>query len=311
MKPIEIKTKFGYIIAFVVLLFAVIALFDKGIKFYKFLVPENEILNWRFVGFILILSSLIVWFVMNHIWKKEYEKHQQTRFERDNYAEELKISENERLTDIITGIPNFRSLEKDIENHFSKRTNSKQLQFILIDLKGFKNINNTYGFLKTNELLRVIAQTIYKKMRRNEDMYKYPMNIGHLEEEHFYRLHTGGDEFVFIIEGNQAEALGFVNRLVKNDFEQLSNLTEQILGDSIKLSFHCSVVEMDKRDKMEDILEKSNDCYLLAKEGKGDFTICWHPIMTEKKLNQNWASNIYEETRKLFEVLTIAEKKYK
>ena len=310
MKPIDVKNKHGYLIAFVIILFAIIGFFDKGIKFYDILVPNNNLLNWRFVVFIVFICSMIVWFIMNYLWKKEYEKHQQTRFERDNFAEQLKISENERLTDIITGVPNLRSLKIDIENHFSKRKIDKKLQFILIDLKGFKKINDRYGFLKTNELLRVIAQTIYQKMRRNEDMYKYPMDIGQFDKEHFYRLHTGGDEFVFIIEGNQVDALGFVNRLVKNDFKQLSNLTEKILGDSIKLSFHCSVVEMDIRDKIEDILGKSDTCYSLAKEGTGDFTICWHPINIEKDLNKPWELNIYKETRELFDVLTIEDKNY-
>ena len=33
------------------------------------------------------------------------------------------------------------------------------------------------------------------------------------KKEKFYRLHTGGDEFVFIVEGLQSDAIGFANRL--------------------------------------------------------------------------------------------------
>ena len=310
MKPIDIKHKYGLLITLIVLLFALLAFFDKGVKLYKFIAPKGEVLNWRFVIILLIIASTIVWFIMNHLWKNEFVNHQKTRFERDNYAELLKISENERLTDIITGVPNLQSLKKDIDIHFSKRKFGKKLQFILIDLKGFKKINDKYGFLKANELLRTIAQTIYKKMRRNEDMYKYPMGMNNETNEHFYRIHTGGDEFVFVIQGNQTDALGFANRLVKNDFYKLSLLTKEILGESIKLSFHCAVVEMDSRDEFEDIQRKSDECYILAKEAKGDFSICWHPNSLEEKLNKKWELAIYAETRELFEVMTVKEKDY-
>lgn len=311
MKPLDIKYKYGFFIALVVLLFALIGFIEKSLKFYEILVPPEETLpNWFIVFFFAIFSSTIIWFVMNHLWKKEHEEHQQARFERDNYFDQLKISENIRLTDVITGVPNLQSLENDIEIHFSQRKSEKKFQFILIDLKGFKKINDKYGFLKTNELLRAIAQTIYQKMRRNEDMYKYPMDAGEHKDGHFYRIHTGGDEFVFIIEGNQPDALGFVNRLVKNDFEKLTKMTEQILGEYVKLSFHCAVVEMDPRDKVEDILRKSDECYILSKEGKRDFTICWHPINVEQKLKKPWEVGIYKNTRELFEVLTIEEKDY-
>lgn len=309
MKPINIKYNYGLVIALIILVFALLAFFEKGVKFYELIAPDQNILNWRFVIILIIISSTITWFIMNHFWKKEFEKHQKTKFELDNYHELLKISENERLTDIITGVPNFQSLEKDIENHFNKKT-KKKLQFILIDLKGFKKINDEFGFLKTNELLRTIAQTIYKKMRRNEDMYKYPVNLKNEKKEYFYRLHTGGDEFVFIIQGTQTDALGFANRLVKNDFNRLSSLTKQILGKEKKLSFHCAIVEMDRRDKVEDILRKSDECYVLAKESKEDFSICWHPITIEEKITNKRELSIYEETKELFDVMTIKEQNY-
>ena len=122
------------------------------------------------------------------------------------------------------------------------------MQFILIDLKDFRKINRKFGFTKTNNLLRLICQTIYKKMRRNEDMYKYFNGEDKKKaDESFYRIYPGGDEFAFIIEGDQAEALGFANRLI-DQFAALSKKTIEVLGEEIKLSFHCALIEMDSRD---------------------------------------------------------------
>lgn len=186
------------------------------------------------------------------------------------------------------------------------------MQFILIDLKDFRKVNKKYGFNKTNDLLRNIAQTIYKKMRRNEDMYKYPIsdNSKSNEKESIYRVYPGGDEFVFIIEGDQADGIGFTNRLV-SQFEEISKKTELILGEHNKLSFHCAIVEMDKRDTFEDIFKKAEDCYRIAKEGTSDFTICWHPISIEALLSKDQKKKAdYERARSLFEIRTVVDKKF-
>jgi len=310
VKPIIADTRFG-IVGFLILATAVVGVIIKWKEFYDFFVADGIFLNWRFVSLIVIISTLIVWFLMNHFWKKEYDEHEITKKDRDNLKAALKLSENERLTDVITGIPNSRSLEKDIEEYFSLNKPDKKMQFIFIDLKDFRKVNEKYGFNKTNDLLRTIAQTIYRRMRRNEDMYKYSVdsNVKHAQES-FYRVYPGGDEFVFIIEGDQSDAIGFSNRLV-GQFELLSEKTPNILGQHLKLSFHCAIVEMDSRDSYKDIFKKAEDCYRIANEGTSDFTICWHPNNIEKILSKDPRKKAeYERTQKLFQVMTIVDKDY-
>lgn len=311
-KPIAIELKLGLIIGLIILATAFIGMIVKWKEFYDFFAPNGVLLSWRFVFFIFTLGILTVWFIMNNFWQKEFNQHEITKKDRDNLKDALKLSENERLTDVITGIPNSRSLERDIDQYFSIARPNKKMQFIFIDLKDFRKVNGKYGFNKTNDLLRNIAQTIYKRMRRNEDMYKYPIGDPQKKNdaESFYRVYPGGDEFVFIIEGDQADAIGFSNRLV-GQFEELSKKTQQILGASLNLSFHCSVVEMDPRDSFNDIFTKAEGCYRIAKAGTADFTICWHPNTIEARLSKDIKKKAdYERARKLFEVMTIVDKDY-
>lgn len=311
-KPVSIEVKFGLIIGLIIIATAVIGTFAKWKEFYDLFVPDGIILNWRFVFFIWFISILTVWFIMNFFWQKEYDLHDITKKDRDNLRDSLRISENERLTDVITGIPNSRSLEKDIDEYFSINRQGKKMQYIFIDLKDFRKVNNHFGFSKTNDLLRAIAQTIYKRMRRNEDMYKYSVNdIAHKgEKESFYRVYPGGDEFAFIIEGDQADAIGFSNRLV-GQFEELSKKTKSILGEDLTLSFHCAIVEIDPRDSYDDIFKKAEDCYRISKEGTSNFTICWHPNSTERVLSKDpKKKSDYDRAKTLFEVMTIVDKEY-
>ena len=311
-KPIGIELKFGLIIGLIILVTAITGTIAKWQEFYDLFAPNGNLLNWRFVFIILVLAILTVWFVMNYFWQKEYNQHELTKKDRDNFKDALKISENERLTDVITCIPNSRSLETDIDEFFSVLKPNIKMQFIFIDLKDFRKVNNKFGFNKTNDLLRTIAQTIYKRMRRNEDMYKFSIGASSNkdEKENFYRVYPGGDEFVFIVEGDQADAIGFTNRLV-GQFEDLSKKTMQILGEHLDLSFHCAIVEMDVRDSFKDIFRKAEECYRIAKEGNARFTLCWHPISIEAVLSKDSKKKSdYERARQLFQVLTIVDKEY-
>lgn len=307
VKPLITDSKFT-VIGYILVLGAIIGVFLKWKDFSDFFFQSGTLLNWKFFTLSIVISASTVWFVMNHFWKQEFDAHEFTRMDNDNLKEKLKISENKRLTDIVTGIPNSSSLEIDINDYFSNRTTQK-MQFILIDLKDFRKINRQYGFSKTNNLLRLIAQTIYKKMRRNEDMYKYfdgeSKNVA--SQDGFYRIYPGGDEFAFILEGDQAEAVGFSNRLV-DQFKAISKKTKVILGEEINLSFHCALIEMDPRDTFRDVFKKAEDCYQIAKEGSADFTMCWHPINLEHSLSKDpQKAGMYRKSRELFEVMTLRE----
>lgn len=309
VKPIVTDVKYG-VIGFLILATVVIGAIIQWKGFYDFFVTNGILLNWRFVFLIIFFSAFIVWFIMNYFWKKEYEEHEILKKERDNLKDALKSSENQRLTDVITGIPNSSSLIEDIKEYFPVNRPNKKMQFIFIDLKDFRKVNKDFGSIKTNDLLRTIAQTIYKRMRRNEDMYKYSTDDSkskHVNES-FYRVYPGGDEFAFIIEGDQSDALGFSNRLV-GQFEQLSNKTQTILGQHVQLSFHCAIVEMYQKDSYTDIFERAEACYRIAELGTSDFTICWHPINIERTLSKDTKKQAeYIRTRKLFEVKTMDDK---
>lgn len=78
-----------------------------------------------FLWFVILNAACITWFIMNNFWKREFDAHEVTKADRDILMEELKVSENERLTDVITGIPNARSLQNDIDENFSIRAKKR------------------------------------------------------------------------------------------------------------------------------------------------------------------------------------------
>lgn len=306
MKPIQLENKYGIFIGILILIVGIITSIDKLLQFFIKTFSDNNFFNWKSFLFVAVLIFFITWFIMNHFWSKEFKEHQITKFERDNYFNKLKIEEQERLVDIVTGVPNMKSLEQDLAEFFKEKRKAKELQFILIDLRNFRKINKDYGFMKTNKVLRMIAQNIYITMRRNEDMYKFPISDRKKTkfQDKFYRVHSGGDEFAFIIEGDQSDAIGFVNRLVPRFKEEFSSLTKDILGKKEKLSFYSAIVQVNHRDEYGDIIERAQDCYNLAKESDDDFALSWYPHDIEDRVpDKGWKKKNYSNAKNIFDVI--------
>ncbi|WP_374325183.1 diguanylate cyclase domain-containing protein [Azonexus sp.] len=86
--------------------------------------------------------------------------------------------------DPLTGLPNRRAMELFLENAVSyAHTHRNDLGLMLIDLDGFKEINDTHGHLVGDCVLKVVGERLGSILRRNHDLVS--------------RL--GGDEFVIII----------------------------------------------------------------------------------------------------------------
>jgi GGDEF domain-containing protein len=306
LRPIELNTKTG-IIGVLLLVTAVLGFALEWKDIFEFLNPKGNLLNWRFVAALVVGTNVVSWFVMHEVWRREYAAHHRVKDERDNYKALLNLSESERMMDVVTGVPNGAKLTADLPQFFTEHSGLSEAQIVLIDIKDFRSINRDFGFLKGDEVLRLVAQTIYRTMRRNENMYKHPgeQSAGRGLRRTFYRRYPGGDEFVFLVDGDQSAAVGFVNRLVPL-FKGLAKEIEGILEAKRDLSFHCAIAPLMKGDKAEDAFRRVEDCYRRSAEGTAPFTLCWSPNRLEPQLKDgDYRKAFYTKAREVFQIMNM------
>jgi diguanylate cyclase (GGDEF)-like protein/putative nucleotidyltransferase with HDIG domain len=102
-----------------------------------------------------------------------------------------RLLETSITTDYLTSLPNARSLFLSLDNELGRaqRTGSS-LAVVVCDLDGFKQVNDRFGHMAGNKVLRVIANGLREQCGPTD-----------------YVARMGGDEFVILIPGGSVEEL--------------------------------------------------------------------------------------------------------
>lgn len=98
------------------------------------------------------------------------------------------VAETTATTDYLTGLPNARSLFPRLEEELNRcRRNGEALEVLVCDLNGFKQINDRFGHMDGNRVLREVAARLRENCR-----------------EYDFVARMGGDEFVIVMPGMDA-----------------------------------------------------------------------------------------------------------
>ncbi len=99
-------------------------------------------------------------------------------------------AESSATTDYLTGLPNARSLFLQLDRELSRCKRAKSTLTVMVcDMDGFKQINDRFGHLEGNRVLKLFAQRLKESCR-----------------EYDYVARMGGDEFVVVAPGLTPDA---------------------------------------------------------------------------------------------------------
>jgi diguanylate cyclase (GGDEF)-like protein/putative nucleotidyltransferase with HDIG domain len=100
-------------------------------------------------------------------------------------------AEKTAVTDELTGLPNARSLFLELDSELDRATrNQAGLAVLVLDMDGFKQVNDRFGHTVGNKVLQLTAEALRGACRQYD-----------------YAARMGGDEFVLLMPEIEPEAL--------------------------------------------------------------------------------------------------------
>lgn len=107
-------------------------------------------------------------------------------------------NESYALTDQLTGLPNARSLQLQFEKEVGRAKRAgNSMQLLMLDLDGFKGVNDTFGHKAGDLMLREVGRIIKAELRDYDFLARY-----------------GGDEFVAIVpETDNSDVIELCSRI--------------------------------------------------------------------------------------------------
>ncbi len=183
--------------------------------------------------------------------RKFMEKLEEQSNEIQKLKEELRRAKEEASIDPLTGLRNRRSFERALSEFFRDyKKFGYPFSVIVIDLDDFKRINDTYGHLAGDKVLKELGNILRNYLRAKD-----------------VPARTGGEEFTIILPGiTKKEALSVAERLRK----VLENYTVEYENVKINPTASFGVAEVTPEDDTpyEMIRRADENLYKAKRAGK-------------------------------------------
>ncbi len=157
--------------------------------------------------------------------------------------------------DALTDLPNRIALSERIEQAMAQTIRREELiAIVYIDLDGFKEVNDTYGHVVGDSLLKVLALKMTHLLRKGDIVAR-----------------VGGDEFIALLIdlSEKEQVISFLNRFLETIAEPL-----KINGFEINISASIGVTyyPQDKEISSEQLIREADQAMYKAKtSGKNQF----------------------------------------
>ena len=181
------------------------------------------------------------------------------------------IISKKAYTDTLTGLANRRALDEHLESEIinARRTNSS-FAVIMMDLDGFKSVNDSFGHDVGDQVLRVVFNVVASGIRSSDFIARY-----------------GGDEVTLLLAKSDIQAARLVTEKI---LENLANFEIKALSaKSIKLGISGGIAIYPSHGRSGAELLRAADAalYEAKKHHRGTFFIAkvaTGPLELKKKL---------------------------
>ncbi|NNA48329.1 diguanylate cyclase [Pseudomonas lactis] len=166
--------------------------------------------------------------------------------EAQGYREHLEVQRQKALIDPLTGLPNRAAWSERLDyevNAWHQRGNS--LSLAMLDLDHFKRINDGYGHLAGDKVLKIIANVLSKRLRPTDFIARF-----------------GGEEFVLLMpDSTLADALA-VGEVLR---EAIAACPFHFKGEPVTITVSMGVAQFQPGERSDLALKRADEALYRAK----------------------------------------------
>lgn len=151
------------------------------------------------------------------------------------------------MHDALTGLPNRESYQQRLEQEISRvERYGGALSLMVCDIDLFKRINDTYGHLAGDKVLKIIARSLQSNLRDSDFIARF-----------------GGEEFVALMpETSAKEAKLVAEKLRKRVEESPFNFKKE----PVQITASFGISEFAKDENVEEVFQRADKALYKAKE---------------------------------------------
>jgi diguanylate cyclase len=175
---------------------------------------------------------------------------------------ELRIEEQRQkaLRDVLTQLPNREAYEQRLELEQQRWLRyQRPLTLVVCDIDHFKQVNDNFGHLAGDKVLRIIAKTLTTRLRKTDFVGRY-----------------GGEEFVLLMPETDGDAALQVSEGVR---EAIASCPFHFKEQQLAITMSFGLAEFYPNDQGEEVFARADKALYAAKEqGRNRCIVATGPV---------------------------------
>ena len=168
--------------------------------------------------------------------------------EAKGFRDHLEEQRQKALTDPLTGLPNRAAWDERLELEMARwQRYGGDLLVAIVDIDHFKRINDNYGHLAGDKVLKIIADELTKRLRKTDFMARF-----------------GGEEFALLI---PSTPLAGAEQLLETLRAAIAACPFHFKGERVTITLSAGLSAFASGERSEAVFERADQALYRAKRG--------------------------------------------
>lgn len=179
--------------------------------------------------------------------KSMVDRIQAMEVEATTFRTHLEEQRERAMVDTLTGLPNRAGLQKRMEEEYERwQRYGGQLLMVVLDVDHFKRVNDQFGHLSGDKVLRLIAQQLSRRLRKSDFIGRF-----------------GGEEFVILMPGTGIEKASIVLEELRAGIE---DSPFHFKNERVTITISIGYTDFRDGDTLEQVFERADQAMYRAKD---------------------------------------------